>query len=191
MIGVINKLLFDFIEQNWGEEMSLRLKKESETPHTDFRMDVYYPDAEWQKQLAAAVKLTGMDSESLVWAFGRYSGEVLTRQFSGFISGATSARDVITRQPRIHNTLALSFADKTHQKTINEKFRLDELADRTVVHYVSPNQLCAFYRSLAQWVADLFGEEIEIIEPKCMHRGDHECEIHVRYLGKKGVEDKA
>lgn len=188
MIGIINKLLFDFVEQNWGTEMRARLHTESQVSQTDFRMDVYYTDLEWQQQLATAIHLTGMDKEALVWAFGRYSGEVLTRQFSGFITGVTTAREVITRQPRIHNTLALSFADKTHQKTINEKFHLDELPDRTVVHYVSPNQLCAFYRSLAQWVADLFNEDIEIIEPKCMHRGDHECEIHVRYLGKKSTE---
>jgi len=189
MIGVINRLMFDFVEQNWGSEMSARFRKESQSENVDFRMDVYYPDVEWQQQLDVAIRLTGLDKEALVWAFGRYSGEVLTRQFSGFITGATSARDVITRQPRIHNTLALSFTEEAHRKTINEKFRLEEFPDHTVVHYVSPNKLCAFYRSLAQWVADSFNETIEIIEPVCMHRGDHECEIHVRYLGKKTTGD--
>ena len=49
------------------------------------------------------------------------------------------------------------------------------------MHYVSGNHMCTYYRSLATWVGTHFGEEVHIDEPRCMKRGDHECQIHVRF----------
>ncbi len=186
MIGIINTLLFEYVQDHWGEQIHQRLCERAGLSQPNFRMNVYYPDAEWKTLLGHAVTLCGIAEEDFVWAFGRYSGEALVRMFSGFVHGATGVRDVITRQPRIHNTLAASFTND-ERRQISEKFRLEEHLTHTVMHYTSPNQLCTFYRSLATWAAEKFDEAIEISEPRCVKRGDAECEIHVHYLGKRTV----
>lgn len=185
MIGLINRLLFDYVESKWGAGMCEQIRTETGVKHAEFRMDVYYPDTEWQAVYTKAIELSKMSQDEMEWEFGIFSGNALTSQFSGFMAGATSAREMITRQPRIHNTLAMAFHDSAERAKINEKFHLEEFPDHTVMHYSSANKLCVFYRSLAQWVADHYGENIEITETKCMKRGDEECEIHIRYLGKK------
>ncbi|MCU0466080.1 MAG: heme NO-binding domain-containing protein [Anaerolineae bacterium] len=186
MIGMIDRLLFEFVHDHWGSEAEAKMRAATATEGQDFRGDVYYPDTQWKTNLKAAMDITQLDEEALIWAFGHYSGVALTSMYSGFITGAMTARDIITRQPRIHNTLASSFNTEAERQKVNEKFRLEEFANHTVMHYQSSNQLCTFYRSLAQWVADHFNETIEVTEPNCLKRGDHECEIHIRYLGKKG-----
>ncbi|MCU0475577.1 MAG: heme NO-binding domain-containing protein [Anaerolineae bacterium] len=185
MIGIINKLLFEFVGHQWGAETEGKLRAETGTQMVEFRMDTYYPDTEWQAQLAAALRVTGQAEEAFVWDFGHYCGVELLKGFSGFVRGVTTTREVITRQPRIHNTLSSTFAREDRDR-INEKFRLAELSDRTIMHYQSPNRLCTLYRSIAQWVADEFGDTIVIEEPRCQKRGDAECEIHIIYKGKKG-----
>lgn len=187
MIGLINRLLFDFVESKWGTEMCDQIRAETGVNHPEFRMDVYYPDSEWQAIYSKAIELSKMSQDELEWEFGIFSGEALTNQFAGFMAGVTTAREMITRQPRVHNTLAMAFHDAEARAKINEKFHLVESDDSTIMHYSSPNKLCVFYKSLAQWVADHFNENIEITETTCMKHGNHECEIHVRYLGKKAA----
>jgi hypothetical protein len=187
LIGVIPNILVDMVQQNWGREMVERIHAEAGIDHTDYHLDVYYPEEEWERLYAKTIELVDMDRDEFEWAFGRYSGEYLKRQFGGFMKGANHARDMITRQPRIHNTLAMSFRDTGTRDAINQKFRLEEFEDHTVMHYNSPNHLCTYYRALADWVAEQYETPIEIEEPLCMKRGDHECEIHVRYLAPQGA----
>lgn len=187
MIGVIPNILVEFVTQNWGREMVERIHKEAGIDHTDYHINVYYPEDVWKSLYDKTTELVPMDREEFEWAFGRYSGEYLKRQFGGFMKGATHARDMITRQPRIHNTLAMSFHDSDTRDAINQKFRLEEFGDHTVMHYGSSNHMCTYYRALAEWVAEQYGTPITIEEPLCMKRGDHECEIHVKYLTPQGA----
>lgn len=185
MIGLINRLLFDYVESKWGAAMCERIKAETGVSHSEYRMDVYYEDSEWQAVYKKAIELSGMTQDELEWEFGYFSGNALTQQFSGFMTGAVTARDMISRQPRIHNTLAMAFHDPAARAKINEKFHLEEFENHTVMHYASPNQLCTFYRSLAQWVAEHYQEDIVIQEHQCMKHGADECEIRIDYRGKK------
>lgn len=184
MIGIIHTLLFEYVQDHWGEHIHQQLCQRVGIQQPDFHMNIYYPDTQWKTSLGHAIALCGMSEDDFVWGFGRYSGEALVRMFSGFVHGASSVRDMITRQPRIHNTLASSFSTD-ERRQISDKFHLEEHPNHTVMHYISPNQLCTFYRSLATWSAEKFHEVIQISEPRCMKRGDAECEIHIRYLGKK------
>ncbi|HXV99029.1 MAG TPA: heme NO-binding domain-containing protein [Anaerolineae bacterium] len=186
MVGVIPVLLFDFVEKNWGKSAVSEIKLQAGmSDDKEFRLDTYYPDEEWRRIFKATVAVLQMDSEELETVFARYCGEDLVIRFAGFLKGVNSARDVITRQPKIHNFIGSSVQDSEARQAISDKFRLEEKPDETIMHYVSPNQLCTFYRGLAQWVADYFGEKIQIKELHCLKQGAAECEIHVKYLGKK------
>lgn len=186
MIGLIPALLFDFVEKNWDASMVSKIKHQAGvSENKEFRLDTYYPDEEWRSLFKAAVTILKMDPDEVEIAFARYCGEDLVIRFSGFLKGANSARDVITRQPKIHNFIGSSVQDVQSRQAISDKFRLEDRPDETIMHYVSSNQLCLFYQGLAQWVADYFNETIQMSEPHCLKRGAAECEIHVKYLGKK------
>lgn len=187
MIGIINALLFDYIEAQHGIEKLKALKARLNMPDDySFRIDTYYADTEWQDIYQKTAAFVGVEREAMEWGFGYFSGKALVNQFPTFVSGCTCARDLIVRQPKIHNIIGNSVNDPGTRKIINQKFTLEERDDKVVMHYVSPNQLCTFYRSLATWAGEHFGETVTIQEPRCMKKGDSECEIHLQYTKNQG-----
>lgn len=186
MIGLITSLLFEFVEQNWGKEVALQIRADSGVPADQaFHMHTYYDDEQWRTIWRNTVQAVNMETDALEWEFGWYSGEALTTQFSGFMAGITSARQMIVRQPKIHNSLSMSIADPAHRKSINEKFYLEETPDTTIMHYASPNRMCVYYKSLAHYVAEAFNEDIQLEEHACLKHGADECTLHIRYLGSR------
>ncbi len=182
MIGVINSLLLDYVKQKYGESMLQELVAHPVVPGDhQFRIDTYYSDSDWEELYHKAVNMVGIDREEFEWDFGYFCGDALVNQFPGFVKGCTGARDMITRQPKIHNAISHSLADHDAQKIVNNKFMLEEQGDKIIMHYVSVNHMCTFYRSLATWVGEHFNEQLSINEPRCMKQGHHECEIHVQY----------
>lgn len=182
MIGVINTLLLDYVKEKYGASMLEELVQHPVVPGDhQFRIDTYYSDVEWEDLYKKAVNMAGIDREEFEWDFGLFCGHALVNQFPGFVKGCKSARDMITRQPKIHNAISQSLTDHDAQKVVNNKFFLEEQGDKIIMHYASPNHMCTLYRSLATWVGDHFGEQVSINEPRCMKTGHHECEIHVQY----------
>lgn len=186
MVGIIHELLFGFVEKNFGTEAVKNVKDPAGVGRDrKFRLDTICPDDEWSRIINSVIKVSGLEPEQAETAFARHCGEELLSRFAGFFNGVTSARDMIKRQPAIHNSIAASVQDPQARKFIMDKFRLEEKDGETIMHYVSPNRLCVFYKGLAQWLADHFNETVEIHEPRCVKKGDSECEVHVKYKGKK------
>jgi hypothetical protein len=182
MVGLIHVLLLNFIERNCGPAGVAEVQRRAGIPDgRAFRMDTVYDDEEFQRLLAAAIAQIGLPPDEVEAAFGRYAGQDLLIRFPGFWAGANCARDMILRQPRIHNAMTGTAQDSAVRTAIADKFRVKATPDGAVIRYASPNRLCVLYRGLAGWVAEHFGEEMEASEPTCQRRGDAVCEIHLRF----------
>lgn len=185
MIGIIHQLFFDFIQGSFGAEAVLEVRRRAGIdPSVKFRMDQAYSDEQWRKLLGAAVELSGLSAEQAELAFAKFCGDELHKRMGGFFKGCSSTREFLMRQPAIHTSMASSVRDAASRKAISDKFRVEDAGAETVVHYVSDNRHCTLYRGLAQWLADHYGEKIQIDETRCQKRGDSECELHIRHLGK-------
>ena len=91
------------------------------------------------------------------------------------------SRALLERHPEIHYGFGASLEDREASQAVIDKFRLEKLEQELIVHYRSPNRLCALYRALARRVIAHYGDEASIEETRCLHRGDAECEIHIRW----------
>ena len=184
MVGVIHQLFFEFVEKSFGAPAVAEVKRRAGLgAGQDYRMDAAYSDEELQRIVGAAVELSGLPAEQAEIAFARFCGEQLSVRMAGFFQTSKSARELLQRQPSIHTMMASSVQDPAAKKKILSKFRFEEVNGETITHYVSPNRHCTLYRGLAEWVSEYYRERIEIREPRCLKRGDPECEIHVKYLG--------
>jgi hypothetical protein len=182
MVGLINELVLSFVEKNYGAGAALDVRRRAGVPAgAAYRVDTVYPDEEFQRIFAAARAQSGLGEEDFERALARYAGDYLLLRFPGFWTGASGAREMILRQPRIHQAIASSARETALRRGINDKFRVEATPDGAVVHYVSPNRLCGFYRGFAGWIAERFGEELEVDEPRCQKRGAGACEIHLRF----------
>ncbi len=184
MVGVIHQLFFEFVEKNFGKAATEQVKLKAGLPASqEYRMDAAYSDDEWRKLVGAGVELSGLNAEKVELAFARFCGEALSQRMAGFFKSCKNTREFLKQQPMIHNIMASSLRDAEAKRKITDKFRTEEVNGETVTHYVSPNRHCVLYRGLAEWVAEYYGERIEVREPRCQKRGDSECEIHVKHLG--------
>jgi hypothetical protein len=144
-------------------------------PDRVYRLNEPYADSEFTHLwLAAAGRIT---TDEIAEAFFK---DTVVR-FPTWFAMCKTSRQFLEMQPEIHNTFAHGLQRPEDRDAVREKFRLEKLADELVVHYRSPNRLCDIYKSVARHVFEHYRDTATIEEPKCMKRGDGECELRIRW----------
>ncbi len=182
MIGLIPKLLVDFVGRVGGEAAARRaLAVAGVAPDRHYRLDSPYDDGEVQRLWASSAAELGLGPGEFERRFAAHFGEDARRRWPAWFHMSANARELLLRQPAIHNSLATGLQDPAERRAVADKFRLEALPDAVVMHYRSPHRLCRLYVELAHWVLAHYGERASVEEVACRDRGAHECEIHVRW----------
>jgi len=180
MIGLIQKILFDLVEERAGLDALDEVKRSAGVPlDRIFRLGEVYSDAEWQSLLSAACRVLNADEEEFMELYADEFGRDALARFSKWFEISENSREFLERQITIHNVFASGVRDPDSRKAVVDKFRIETFDEKIVTHYRSPNKLCSLYKALARWMFRYYGDEAVVEETKCMHRGDEECEIHV------------
>src|SRR5215510_2324015 len=180
MIGLIQKILLDLVEEKAGPEAVTTVKRAAGVPlDRIFRIGEVYSDTEWQNLLSATCGILGADEDQVMELYADVFGRDALIRFSKWFEMSANSREFLERQITIHNVFASGVLDPASRKAVVDKFRIERFDDKIVTHYRSPNKLCSLYKALARWMFNHYGDQAAIEETKCMHRGDDECEIHV------------
>ena len=182
MIGLIQKTLLDFVEHHKGPEGVVIVKRMAQVdPLCEFRIGDVYSDKEWRRLAEAAFEFVNMP-EQLFWeGLVEEFAEITLRLFPAWFKMAKSAREFIELQPTIQNVFARGLHNPGAQKAVREKFSIQVSPLSIIKTYCSPNKLCKLYVGMTYWLMRYYGDQAEITEPKCLHRGDEECEIHMTW----------
>jgi heme-NO-binding protein len=177
VLGYPLRLLLNAIESRHGHSAVLEALAEAGfPPDCLFRLNEPYPDAGAERLLAAA---TGRISvEDIAEAFFKDTIE----RFPTWFAMCKNSRQFLEMQPEIHNTFAVGLAMPEDRQAVRDKFRLEKFADELVVHYRSPHRLCDMYKAIADHVFRHYQDKATIDEPRCMKRGDDECELRIRWI---------
>jgi hypothetical protein len=180
MVGLIQKLLLDLVEEKAGAEaVSSVLRRAGVPPDRVFRIGEVYSDEEWQRLLRAACEVLRCTEAEAMDAYAEVFGRDALSRYPMWFEMSVNSREFLERQITIHNVFASGVRDPEARRAVVDKFRIDKREDEIVTHYRSPNRLCSMYKSLARWMFRHYGDEAVIEEPRCMLRGDEECELHV------------
>ncbi|MEO6065341.1 MAG: heme NO-binding domain-containing protein, partial [Lysobacterales bacterium] len=57
----------------------------------------------------------------------------------------------------------------------------DATGDAQIITYRSPRRMCAFAEGLMLGAAAHFGEQLAIVQSRCMHQGDDHCRFELRF----------
>jgi hypothetical protein len=189
MVGLIQKLLLDLVEKEAGHEAVAEVKRRAGVPPDRvFRIGEVYSDEEWQRLLRTACEVLGRSEADVMEAYAETFGRDALSRFRKWFEMSANSRDFLERQITIHNVFASGVRDPDARKAVVDKFRIEKHKDKIVTHYRSPNRLCSLYKALARWMFRHYSDEATIEEPKCMLRGDDECEIHVAWHKLRGRE---
>jgi hypothetical protein len=176
VLGYPLKLVLNAIEQRHGGEAIAQTLAEAGLPADRvYRLNDPYSDDEAQRLFSAAARRIA--AEDIAAAF---FSDTLVR-FPKWFEMCKTSREFLEMQPEIHNTFAYGLQRPEDRQAVREKFRLQKLEDELVVHYRSPNRLCDMYKAIAQHVFQHYREKASIDEPRCMKRGDMECELRIRW----------
>lgn len=183
MLGYPFRPLLQAIEAKGGAAAVAEAKRRAGVPPDRvYRMSETYGDEECQRLLAAAGEVLGLGVEETCDLWAAAFLEDTQKRFPAWYRMCADSRALLEYHPEIHNGFAASLKDPEASRAVTDKFRLEKLEQELIVHYRSPNRLCALYRALARRVVALYGDEASIEEARCLHRGDAECEIHIRWL---------
>ncbi|MEW5855279.1 MAG: heme NO-binding domain-containing protein [Myxococcota bacterium] len=182
MLGLIPKILYDMVRARVGDAAADALKESIGLPvDRTFRLNDVYPDDGFRRMAAAAQAMLKMPDRELWDAYADAFCRDALQRWPTWWSMSKSARELLERQPTIHNCFATGVQDPAARNAITDKFLVERRQDELVTHYRSPNWLCALYEALARWVLRYYGETAHISQSRCMNRGDPECEIHIRW----------
>jgi hypothetical protein len=180
MLGLIQKLLLELVEERAGAEGVSEVMRRAEVPPDRvFRIGEAYSDEEWQRLFRAAVEVLRCGEAEFMDAYAEVFCRDALSRFPKWFEMSANSREFLERQVTIHNVFASGVRDPEARKAVVDKFRIEKHEGEIVTHYRSPNRLCSLYKSLARWMFRHYGDEARIEEPKCMLRGDEECELHV------------
>ncbi len=137
-----------------------------------------YPDAELYRLVGAAVEALGVDAGTILRWFGREALPLLAAQYPEFFALHTSTRAfVLTLNDIIHPEVR-----KLYPGADVPDFEFDaSVPDRLAMTYRSHRKLCAFAEGLIEGAAGHFGEQVTIVQPTCMHRGDAACVLDIAF----------
>ncbi len=182
MVGLVQKLLMDLIEESAGAEAVAEVKRRAEVPaDREFRMDEVYDDVEWRRLLAATCAVLDITAEQAEEAYADFFFKDSQQRWPMWFTMSKNAREFLVRQPVIHNGFATGVRDAESRQAITDKFEIEENGQDLVVHYRSPNKLCGLYMKLAERTINLYGDNATVSEKQCSKNGDAECEIHVQW----------
>ena len=180
MLGLIPKVLIEWVAGAYGDEKALEIKSRAGChPDSEFRINEVYDDELWRRLVVAGLEALNCSADELEEGYARYFLLDAQKRWPRWFEMSQSARDFLERHPAVHNNFASGVRDPESRARITDKFRVEKRDDRLVTHYRSPNRHCHLYESLAREVLRLYGERAAIEHRRCVKRGDAECEIHI------------
>ncbi len=183
MLGYPFRPLLQAIESTDEAAAVAEVKRRAGVPPARaYRISESYADAECQRLLAAVCEVLAISAEEVCDLWAEAFLEDTQKRFPAWFEMCANSRALLECHPEIHNGFAASLRDPEASQAVINKFRIEKLESELVVHYRSPNRLCVLYRAPARRVVALYGEEASIEERRCLHRGDDECEMHIRWV---------
>lgn len=178
MHGVIFSELRKYVEQrHGGEETWKSLLRDAGLGRRMYLAVGEYPDSEAVALVSTASAATGVPVRLLLEDFGAFIAPDLLAMYRSLVRPEWRTLDFLEKtEETIHRVVRLKDPSARPPEIRCERTAADEV----VVRYASARRMCGVAVGIMRGVAAHYGEDVEIDERRCMHRGDPECEITVR-----------
>jgi hypothetical protein len=180
MHGIIHLEFKRFVENGYGEKAWATLVERAGLRAEIFTPLQAYPDEQIVKLVEVAVTLTERPAVELLEAFGEFLVPTYVSVYGSLLKAEWRTLDVIehTEDP-IHRVVR-----KRQPGARPPSLKVARVTPQhAVITYDSRRRLCAVARGIVRGLANHFGEQVQLSDQQCMHRGDPACVISVKTLG--------
>jgi hypothetical protein len=176
MHGIIFVELRRFVDARFGEGTwhallaDAKLGSQLYVPVTD------YPDADAARILAAAVKRTGLSSQTIQEQFGEALAPRLVEMYRGLVRPEWKTIDIVMNtEQAIH---AIVRKHSTHARP-PEIHCARTAPNEAVLTYGSDRRLCAIAKGIVRGLASMQNEHVILVDEACMLTGAASCRIKI------------
>jgi heme-NO-binding protein len=179
MHGTIFSELHKFVMAEHGEAAWPLVLKQAGLEGRVYLPLAEYPDEEAQRLVAAASQVSGQPAPQVLRTFGEFIASDLLQMYWAVIQPEWKSLEVIEHtEDAIHRVVRLRDPKAKPPYLRAERKGPDEV----VIDYTSPRRLCYLGEGIARGLGRLFGERLEVDQPRCTWKGDPGCLIRVRRL---------
>lgn len=137
-----------------------------------------YADEDVLAVLGVLAQELGLEQDALLGDFGTWLVPDLLAVYGSLLDPRWRTLDVVERTEQIvHAAVRLQQPGATPPAL---RTRRDGAG--VIVTYGSSRRMCALAKGLVRGIARHFGEQVVLLEPRCMQHGAAVCELHVRLV---------
>ncbi|HEX6477252.1 MAG TPA: heme NO-binding domain-containing protein [Ktedonobacteraceae bacterium] len=182
MHGLIFVTWEKYLAERFGSKLLNNYRSTiGETAATSPLASRVYDDATLLAGVGAAVKLTQLPADTLLWEYGRYfMMNGLTSHLCAYLlTQVHSGRDLLLTMRDAHAQMRRTPDGLTPPLFSYEAISSDphELA----LIYDSPRKLCSLLWGAIEGAAARYGEKVQIVERSCMKQGAPLCRFELRF----------
>jgi hypothetical protein len=177
MNGIVFIEIGKFAQLRIGEQSWREVVRRAGVPERVYYRVADYPDAEASAQLSALASALHEPLGDVLEHLGEFIAPDLLRMARFWVKPEWKTLDLIANtEATIHETLRAEGSRTDPPRLLCERTAPDEL----VVTYDSARKLCRLARGIIKGVARHYAEEVAIMEPSCMLKGDPACRLIVQ-----------
>lgn len=152
-----------------------------ETPATSPLASRVYDDKMLLTGVDVASRITGMPVERLLREYGRYFiiNGLTGRLCTYLLTQVHSGRDLLLTMRDAHEQMSRLPDGLT--PPMFQYATLPHTPNGLILIYDSPRKLCAVLMGAIEGAAELYGEQVYVVERSCMKRGEAVCRFELRF----------
>lgn len=152
----------------------------------DYAADLDYPDEAFTSEVDHVASTAGLSRSELLREFGRYTAlTTFPRLYPDYYATRDGTRSFLLGvEDQIHEVVraTIRFARPPHVRVVPFG------PDGVVISYTSERRLCDLLEGLVQGTAEHYGEQVDVEQMQCMHRGDVGCAFLVSLAASEPAE---
>jgi hypothetical protein len=178
MHGMFFAQLQKFITNKWGNETwSELLHKAGISPKKIYLTVEQPPIMDIVQFISNAAKMTGKTEKAFGEELGEFIAPYMMDTYGKAVPSTWRTIDIAANENSPIYQLILTSEPGL---VVLPSLKGQKVSPtRAVVKYSSPRKLCAIGVGMLYGIANLYGEKINVIQPKCLLKGDDYCEIIV------------
>lgn len=145
-----------------------------------------YRDEEIRAVIEALAERTRTSPEAVLEDFGRFLAPALIGLYPNLIPREWRTLDVLEHAEEAIHRVVRAQSPAAHPPALQCRRLADNEA---VILYSSLRKLCALAKGIIAGVASHYGEQVNLVETSCMHRGDLSCRLVIRLEASETARD--